>query len=112
MAYTAAGAMMPKRHEAQEIHITANPDPSNATMRTLQWYGTKEVRVVDHPKPAVTDAGDAVIKISSACICGSDLHLFLGAMPGMKKGDIMGHENMGIVESVGPEVQKIKPGDR
>ena len=45
-------------------------------MRTLQWYGTKDVRVVDHPKPAVTDAGDAVIKISSACICGRPASFF------------------------------------
>lgn len=51
---------------------------------------------------------DVVLRVTSTAICGSDLHLYLNSMPGMKSGDIMGHEFMGIVEEVGPEVQKFK----
>lgn len=54
----------------------------NKTMKTVQWMGTKDMRVVEAPKPMITDPGDAIIKVTSACICGSDLHLYLGAMPG------------------------------
>jgi threonine dehydrogenase-like Zn-dependent dehydrogenase len=60
----------------------------------------------------VTDANDVVIQITSTAICGSDLHLYLGCVAGMKSGQILGHEPMGIVEDVGPGVKKIKKGDR
>ena len=64
------------------------------------------------PVPKITDPADVIIKITASGLCGSDLHLYNGSMPGMKKGDILGHEPMGIVEEVGPEVTKIKKGDR
>jgi threonine dehydrogenase-like Zn-dependent dehydrogenase len=53
---------------------------------------------------------DVVLRVTTSCICGSDLHMYMGAMPGMKSGDVVGHEFMGIVEAVGPEVEDIIPG--
>jgi len=63
-------------------------------------------------KPLITQAHDAIIRITSTAICGSDLHLYREQLPGMKSGDILGHEFMGIVEDIGSEVKNIKPGDR
>jgi threonine dehydrogenase-like Zn-dependent dehydrogenase len=60
----------------------------------------------------ITEPKDALIRVTSTTICGSDLHLYLGEVPGMEKGDVMGHEFMGIVEQIGPQVKDIKPGDR
>ncbi len=54
---------------------------------------------------------DAILSITTTCICGSDLHMYVGFMPGVKPGDVMGHEFMGIVESVGSEVKNLKPGE-
>lgn len=83
------------------------------TMSATTWTGKKSITVApERPKPLVTDPQDAILKVTSTAICGSDLHMYVGAMPGMTKGDVMGHEFMGIVESVGPEVTKFKPGDR
>ena len=109
---TLVGNIIPRRGEAPEIHTHPKRDESAPKMKTVQWYGAKDMRVIEEGRPLVTDPGDAIIKVTSAAICGSDLHLYLGAMPGMKKGDIMGHETMGIVEAVGPDVKGFKPGDR
>ncbi|KAI8462561.1 MAG: GroES-like protein [Monoraphidium minutum] len=70
------------------------------------------VAVSEVPVPLVTDPGDAVIRVTSTAICGSDLHLYEHAMPGMKPGDVLGHEFMGVVEEVGSDVKKVQPGDR
>ena len=68
---------------------------------TLAWK--KDIRCDDHlPDPTIEDPRDAIIKVTSCAICGSDLHLYDGFMPGMKHGDIMGHEFMGEVVEVGP----------
>lgn len=93
------------------VTITSKKDESHP-MRCVTWQGTKSVQVETRPKPLVTDARDAIIKVTTAAICGSDLHLYTNAMPGMHKGDVLGHEAMGIVESVGPEIKDFKPGDR
>jgi len=53
---------------------------------------------------------DVILRVTTSCICGSDLHMYMGAMPGMKSGDVVGHEFMGVVEAVGPEVKDIKEG--
>ncbi|WP_306208326.1 zinc-dependent alcohol dehydrogenase [Actinoplanes sp. RD1] len=81
-------------------------------MRALTWQGTSKVSVEDVPDPKIEEPTDAIIKITSTAICGSDLHLYdvLGAY--LDKGDVLGHEPMGIVEEVGPEVTHIRPGDR
>ena len=81
-------------------------------MKALCWHGTGDVRIDTVPDPKVQDPHDVVIKITASGICGSDLHLFNGYMPTMKKGDILGHEPMGVVVEVGKAVKKLKLGDR
>ena len=81
-------------------------------MKALTFHGRRDVRVDDVPDPAIKYPTDAIVRITSSAICGSDLHLYevLGAF--IDPGDILGHEPMGIVEEVGSEVEHIKPGDR
>ncbi|QES46933.1 glutathione-dependent formaldehyde dehydrogenase [Streptomyces venezuelae] len=81
-------------------------------MRALTWHGRRDVRVDTVPDPAIRDADDVIIKVTTTGLCGSDLHLYelLGAF--LDPGDILGHEPMGTVEEVGPEVTVLKPGDR
>ncbi|MBK3869182.1 alcohol dehydrogenase catalytic domain-containing protein [Pseudomonas stutzeri] len=82
-------------------------------MRALRWHGKHDIRCDDHvPDPSIEDPRDAIIKVSSCAICGSDLHLYDGFMPGMQHGDIMGHEFMGEVMEVGSANKKLKVGDR
>ncbi|HSU25456.1 MAG TPA: zinc-dependent alcohol dehydrogenase [Pyrinomonadaceae bacterium] len=81
-------------------------------MKALCWYGRSDVRVEDVPDPKILDSRDAIVKITSTAICGSDLHLYDGYMPTMEKGDILGHEPMGEVVEVGPGVTNLKAGDR
>jgi threonine dehydrogenase-like Zn-dependent dehydrogenase len=81
-------------------------------MRALCWHGHGDVRVDTVPDPKIEHPRDAIIKVSACAICGSDLHLYDGYQPTMKSGDILGHENMGIVVEVGPEVTNLKKGDR
>jgi len=81
-------------------------------MRANCWYGKQDVRVEQVPDPHILNKRDAIIKITLTAICGSDLHLYNGFMPTMEQGDILGHEFMGEVVEVGPEVKNIKVGDR
>src|SRR5690349_7280364 len=81
-------------------------------MKAVVWHGPADVRVDEVEDPKIEEPTDAVIKITSTAICGSDLHLYEILAPFMAEGDILGHEPMGIVEEVGPEVTHIKPGDR
>ena len=81
-------------------------------MRAVVWNGPKDVRVEQVPDPVVQEAGDAVIRVTSTNICGSDLHLYDPLAPFMRQGDVLGHEAMGVVEEVGPGVTEIAPGDR
>jgi len=81
-------------------------------MKALCWYGRSDVRIENVPDPQILDRRDAIIKITSTAICGSDLHLYDGYMPTMEKGDILGHEPMGEVVEVGPDVHNLKVGDR
>src|SRR5438270_5543106 len=81
-------------------------------MRALCWHGKSDVRVDTVPDPRIEDPRDVIIKITSTCICGSDLHLYDGYMPTMKAGDVIGHEPMGEVIEVGKDVKKLKKGDR
>ena len=81
-------------------------------MRALTWQGTAKVSVETVPDPAITTPTDAIIKITSTAICGSDLHLYDVLGMYIDPGDVLGHEPMGIVEEVGPEVTEITPGDR
>lgn len=81
-------------------------------MRALCWHGKSDVRVDTVPDPTIEDPRDAIIKITSTCICGSDLHLYDGYMPTMEAGDVLGHEPMGVVVEVGKDIKKLKKGDR
>jgi len=81
-------------------------------MKALCWHGKKDIRCDTVPDPQIEHPRDAIVKVTSCAICGSDLHLFNGFIPGMKRGDILGHEFMGEVMEVGSENQKLKVGDR
>jgi threonine dehydrogenase-like Zn-dependent dehydrogenase len=81
-------------------------------MRALCWNGTTDVRVETVPDPRILNPHDAIVRITSTAICGSDLHLYDGYIPTMMKGDILGHEFMGEVVEVGREVKKVQLGDR
>ncbi len=81
-------------------------------MKAVVWHGPADVRVDEVEDPKVVEPTDAVIKVTSTAICGSDLHLYEILAPFMTEGDILGHEPMGIVEEVGSAVTHIQPGDR
>ncbi len=81
-------------------------------MRALSWHGVRDVRVDTVPDPTILEPTDAIIKVTSTAICGSDLHLYEVLAPFLDEGDILGHEPMGIVQEVGSEVRDIAPGDR
>ncbi|MDN4172578.1 zinc-dependent alcohol dehydrogenase [Nocardioides sp. SOB77] len=81
-------------------------------MKAVTWQGTKDMQVVEVPDPTIVDPTDAIIKVTSTGLCGSDLHLYEPLSPFMTKGDVVGHEPMGVVQEVGPEVKDLKVGDR
>ena len=81
-------------------------------MKANCWYGKQDVQVVDVPDPKILNKRDAIVKITTTAICGSDLHLYNGFIPTMEEGDILGHEFMGEVVEIGSEVKKLKVGDR
>ena len=81
-------------------------------MKANCWFGTNDLRVAETPDPRILNPRDAIVKITSSAICGSDLHLYDGYIPTMRKGDILGHEFMGEVIEVGPAVKNLKVGDR
>jgi threonine dehydrogenase-like Zn-dependent dehydrogenase len=81
-------------------------------MRALRWHGKHDIRCDTVPDPVIEEGRDAIVKVSSCAICGSDLHLFDGFMPTMESGDIMGHEFMGEVVEVGKDNTALKVGDR
>lgn len=81
-------------------------------MRALCWFGKRDVQVQDVEDPTILNARDAIVRVTSTAICGSDLHLYNGYIPTMREGDIMGHEFMGEVVETGPGAKGVKTGDR
>jgi threonine dehydrogenase-like Zn-dependent dehydrogenase len=81
-------------------------------MKAVTWHGKRDVRVDEVPDPAIQEPTDAIVRITTTAICGSDLHLYEVMGPFMEEGDVLGHEPMGVVEEVGPEVKGIAAGDR
>jgi threonine dehydrogenase-like Zn-dependent dehydrogenase len=81
-------------------------------MKALCWEGVGKIRCEEVPDPEIEDGRDAIVQVSSCAICGSDLHFYDGWMPGMRRGDVVGHEFMGEVVEVGRENRKLKVGDR
>ncbi|KAI1615870.1 alcohol dehydrogenase [Exophiala viscosa] len=87
-------------------------DPSGEKMKALVWNGKNSVKIVETFKPAKIEDTDVIVKVTGSTICGSDLHLLHGSIVELQKGDILGHEFCGVVDSVGPSISKVKPGDR
>jgi threonine dehydrogenase-like Zn-dependent dehydrogenase len=81
-------------------------------VKALTWHGKRDVRVEEVPDPLLQEPTDAIIRVTTSGICGSDLHLYEVLGPFMSQGDVLGHEPMGIVEEVGPGVTNLRPGDR
>ncbi|WP_242884712.1 zinc-dependent alcohol dehydrogenase [Actinomadura litoris] len=81
-------------------------------MKALTWQGKRDVRVEDVPDPEIKESTDAIIRVTSTGICGSDLHLYEVLGPFLGQGDILGHEAMGVVEETGADVTHVRPGDR
>jgi len=81
-------------------------------MRAVTWQGKRKVEVQEVPEPVIQEPTDAIVRVTSTAICGSDLHLYEVFGPFLDKGDILGHEPMGIVEEVGSDVDHLAPGDR
>jgi len=81
-------------------------------MKAVCWEGTNRIGVQRVPDPAILNPRDAIVRITSTAICGSDHHLLDGFIPTLQRGDILGHEFMGVVEDVGPGVKNLQRGDR
>jgi len=81
-------------------------------MRALTYHGAHDVRVDTVPDPVIVDRDDIILRVTATAICGSDLHLYRGKVPGLSDGDILGHEFMGIVEAKGQHVTELSVGDR
>jgi len=81
-------------------------------MKALTYQGTRDVRVETVEDPRLIAADDIILRVTATAICGSDLHIYRGKIPGMQDGDILGHEFMGIVEDAGPAVTRVRKGDR
>ncbi|TBU34532.1 GroES-like protein [Dichomitus squalens] len=94
------------------VHPEYKSRPDGATMKALAWFGTRDVRLVDAPIPDITEPDDVILKVTGTTICGSDLHLFNGEIAALQKGDILGHEFMGVVDKIGPNVTNLKVGQR
>lgn len=80
-------------------------------MKAVTFQGTKDIQVKEVEDPELQQKDDIIVRITSTAICGSDLHIYQGALPA-QKDYVIGHEPMGIVEEVGPEVTRVKKGDR
>jgi threonine dehydrogenase-like Zn-dependent dehydrogenase len=81
-------------------------------MRAVCYEGKENVRVEDVPDPVILNPHDAIVKVTTTAICGSDLHIYDGYIPTMEKGDVLGHEFMGEVVEVGKETTRLRVGDR
>jgi threonine dehydrogenase-like Zn-dependent dehydrogenase len=81
-------------------------------MKAVRFYGTEDVRVENVPDPQILNPRDAIVKVTTTAICGSDLHIYGGYIPTMEKGDVLGHEFMGEVVEVGRDNDRLQVGDR
>ena len=92
--------------------MTASSTSKEASMKAVTWQGKRKVSVEEVPDPKIEEPTDIIIKVTSSCICGSDLHLYEVMAPFMEKGDIMGHEPIGIVSEIGSAITNVSVGDR
>lgn len=111
-------ALRARRHVAtpigESIIFGAERDSAGEVrvMKAIVFHGVGDIRLDDVPDPRIEQPTDAVVRLTSSAICGTDLHMIRGTMPGMKPGTILGHEGVGIVEQVGRDVRNFAPGDR
>ena len=100
------------RRRPQRTGRWQNQDRESRAMRAVTWHGKRDVRVDTVPDPVIKDLTDVIVRITSTGICGSDLHLYEVLGPFLDEGDILGHEPMGVVAEVGPDVSEVREGDR
>ncbi|MER7174839.1 alcohol dehydrogenase catalytic domain-containing protein [Streptomyces mesophilus] len=81
-------------------------------MKAVVWHGVGDIRLDEVPEPKIQDPHDAIVRITTSAICGTDLHFVRGTMPGLAQGRVLGHEAVGVVEETGPGVRNFRPGDR
>ncbi|WP_435112958.1 zinc-dependent alcohol dehydrogenase [Nocardiopsis synnemataformans] len=81
-------------------------------MKAVVWHGIGDIRLDDVPEPRIEHSQDAIVQITTSAICGTDLHMIRGTMPGMVPGTVLGHEGVGVVTEVGSQVRNFQPGDR
>lgn len=81
-------------------------------MKAVVFHGVGDIRLDEVPEPRIQQSTDAIVRLTMSAICGTDLHMIRGTMPGMKKGTVLGHEGVGIVEAVGEDVRNVQKGDR
>src|SRR5215217_39573 len=81
-------------------------------MKAVVFHGLGDIRLDDVKEPKIKDDGDAVIRLTASAICGTDLHMIRGTMPGMKPGTVLGHEGVGVIEELGEDVRNFNVGDR
>lgn len=81
-------------------------------MKAVVWHGVGDIRLDEVPEPTIQGPYDAIVRITTSAICGTDLHFVRGTMPGMKEGRVLGHEAVGVVEETGPGVRNLRAGDR
>jgi len=81
-------------------------------MKAIVFHGIGDIRLDDVKEPKIKDDGDAIVRLTASAICGTDLHMVRGTMPGMKPGTILGHEGVGVIEEVGKAVTGFQRGDR
>ncbi|KAJ3917921.1 GroES-like protein [Lentinula edodes] len=98
--------------EPTVIHPEYKPVEGGPSMKALAWFGPKDVRMVTAPIPDITEPDDVILQVTGTTICGSDIHLYHGEIMALQKGDILGHEFMGKVFKIGPNVKNLKPGQR
>jgi threonine dehydrogenase-like Zn-dependent dehydrogenase len=105
-------SVAPARFWAPALPQTGFPSTPEFAMRTMTYRGPYRIRVVHKPIPEIEHPRDAIVRVTRACICGSDIHLYHGMMPDTRVGQTFGHEFVGVVEEVGREVRTLKAGDR
>jgi threonine dehydrogenase-like Zn-dependent dehydrogenase len=80
-------------------------------MKAVVWHDVGNVSIDDVPEPRISDRADAIVRITTSAICGTDLHFVRGTVPGMRPGTVLGHEAVGVVEETGPQVRNFNVGD-
>src|SRR5258708_17838108 len=88
------------------------PRTRGKPMKAVVWHDVGDVRLDTVPEPKLEHPTDAIVRITTAAICGTDLHFIRGTVPGMRPGEIIGHEGVGVVEEVGRDIRNFKSGDR